>query len=61
MAALIIVVGGLLAAGIVLAGAPWLTDRWKLHPITAARIALAMGLAALCAAGGVAWTAAIAG
>lgn len=56
MAALILVVGALLAAGIVLAGAPWLTERWKLHPIVAARVALTAGIVALCAAGGAAWT-----
>lgn len=56
MAALILVVGALLAAGVVLAGAPWLTERWKLHPITAARIALTLGIATVCAAGGAAWT-----
>lgn len=55
MAALILAVGALLAAGIVLAGAPWLSARCHLHPITAARIALALGLATLGMAGGAAW------
>jgi hypothetical protein len=43
-AALILAVGLMLAAGVVLAGAPLLSERLGVHPIASARVALGCGL-----------------